>query len=592
MTGGGARGRPGAAGVPDAGVAALAALLAAGGAMWGAHQALPHYWALGQIDLPGWLGFTLRNILNPGTLEGAWFGLWELDYHHYLAALAAVGLAAGGVVFALITGRALHWGLPALATGGLAGFFGGALGLPRAPEVPMLALVFGPALGTVLVGTLGLVLVPPRARDGLVRGAQVASGRARQASGDAVRRAARKGRAAFAGTVLSHQAESTHVLAIGASGAGKSTALGELLATVVARGGAMVVADPGGEAMAAHWRDGDRVLNPFDARSAKWDLFAELHEDTDDQRMAEALLPASGSVEGQRWTVRGQALLAVLMRQYRRLDVGGSDAFAHFLSTADDALLADLVAGTEAASLFATGNERLRGSVVDELAPAKRLLSRMAAVEGEPFSIRDWVRANADADEGRRLWLPYRVDQLASLRAAIGGWLGIAALEVMALGRSDRRRVWFVADELDALGRVPDLALGLTNGRRYGACFGLGFQSIAQLRETYGDNVAATIEEQIATKLVLRCEGTGQGGTAAYASALIGEREVAHEEVSVTRGGGLGRPRTRSTAHALRQRTERAVLPAELGQLPDLTGYLRTAGSGTWQKVRLARRGR
>ena len=574
------------AGASDAGGAAVLALLVAGGAVWGVHQVLPQYWASGQIDLLGWLAFTLRNVTDPITVDAAWFRLWQAEYHHYLAALAAVGLATGGLVFALITRRALLWGLPALAIGGLAGVLGGAVGLPRVPDLPMLALVFGPALGTVLFGALGLALVPPKTRDGLVRGARVASGRPARASRSAVRRAVRKGRIAFAGTVLSPAAESTHVLAIGASGSGKSTAIGDLLETGIARGGAMVVADPGGEAMEWHWRDGDRVLNPFDPACAKWDLFADLREDTDDDRVATALLPASGGADAQRWTQRGRDLLATLMRRYRRLGAGGSDDFAHFLSTADDALLAELVAGTEAASLFTPGNDRLRGSVIDELAPAKRLLNRMAAVEGAPFSIRDWVRANEGG--GGRLWLPYRLDQLDSLRAAIGCWMGLAAMEVMALGRSKTRRVWFVADELDMLGRVPDLAVGLTNGRRHGACFALGFQSIAQLRETYGPNVAAVIEEQIGTKLVLRADGFGPEGTAEYASKLIGEREVEREEVSVSRKPGLGR--RGSTSHAMRQRTERAVMPAEIAQLPDLVGYLRPAGRGEWRMVRLAPR--
>ena len=38
----------------------------------------------------------------------------------------------------------------------------------------------------------------------------------------------------------------------------------------------------------------------------------------------------------------------------------------------------------------------------------------------------------------------------------------------------------------------------------------------------------------------------------------------------------------------MRQRIERAVLPAEIGQLANLDGFLRTAGSGAWRKIRLA----
>jgi len=35
--------------------------------------------------------------------------------------------------------------------------------------------------------------------------------------------------------------------------------------------------------------------------------------------------------------------------------------------------------------------------------------------------------------------------------------------------------------------------------------------------------------------------------------------------------------------------TEAAVMPSELEQLPDLAGYLKTASSPAWRRVRLAR---
>jgi hypothetical protein len=556
--------------------------------VWGTHQILPQYWPAGRADLPFWLAHSVRNAANWSVLDAVWFRLWQAQYHQYLAALATLALVIWGIVFVPLTHRAGKIAPAALIAGCALGYAGG-LFVPRIPDMPTLIWVFAPALGLLLFGMMGTLLVSPPRKDAHVRGAQVISDRKVAASPRTVRKAVRKGQICFADTILTAEAESTHVLAIGAPGSGKSTAIDTLLATAIARGDPMVIADPGGEAMSRYWRAGDVALNPFDARCAKWDLFSDLTEETDYERMAAALLPLSGGDESERWTQRGRNLLATLMRRYSALGVGGSDAFAHFLRTAGPDMMAELVAGTEAASLFEAGNERLRGSVIDELAPAGRLLSRMAAVEGPPFSIRSWIQASETRGraDGSRLWLPYRINQLDSLRTAIGCWMGLAAMEVMSLPKSRTRRVWFVADELDMLGRVPNLEQGLTNGRRYGACFGLGFQSIAQLRKTYGDNLAAVIEEQVATKLLLRSDGFGPDGTAEYGSRMIGEREVGHEELSVStkRGDGL---RGGTTSRALRQRTERAVLPAQIGQLNTLEGFLRTAGSGEWRKIRLA----
>jgi hypothetical protein len=67
---------------------------------------------------------------------------------------------------------------------------------------------------------------------------------------------------------------------------------------------------------------------------------------------------------------------------------------------------------------------------------------------------------------------------------------------------------------------------------------------------------------------------------------------VARRTVSRGRdGGGFagGRGSRRSTSISEQRVTESAVLASELETLPDLTGYLKTASSAVWLKVRLRR---
>ena len=45
------------------------------------------------------------------------------------------------------------------------------------------------------------------------------------------------------------------------------------------------------------------------------------------------------------------------------------------------------------------------------------------------------------------------------------------------------------------------------------------------------------------------------------------------------------RPGRRSTSVSQQHVTEAAVLPAELEQLPDLTGYVKTAAAPAWRRV-------
>ena len=560
----------------EQGWAALFALIAGGLAAWGTRLALAGVWGLSRHDLWGWTVFSWDARRDGPALHSEWSKMLEAGYQHYLTVLALAAILVWGTVFAVGSRRPVGSTLKAVTIGAgigiVAGFAAGFI-----PGINAFHAVLAQPAGVLLLGAFAGFVVETARPDPVVRGTKVGT-QTRRRKRSAVDEAIRNGWVVFANEPVQPNDETTHFVAEGASGTGKTTVTKALLATAIARGDQMVVADPSGEFVGHFLRDGDVILNPFDERCAKWCLFSDIRFPTDYERMSAALLPYSGSAESRRWTDRGRELLATMMRAYHQLDAGGSDAFAHFLRTATPEMMGELCEGTESASLFEEGNERLRGSVLSELSPATRFLSQMGAVTGEPFSIRDWTE-----NSGGRLWLPYRINQLDTLRAAIGSWIGIAAMEVMSMEPSRTRRVWFVVDELDMLGRVPDLEKGLTNGRRYGACFALGFQSISQLRETYGKNVAATIEENIATKLILRCEGFGQDGTAEHASRMIGEREVAFEDVSTS--AATGKDRTASTTKSLRHRVERAVLPAEISQLPNLTGYLKRPGEAGWQKV-------
>lgn len=88
--------------------------------------------------------------------------------------------------------------------------------------------------------------------------------------------------------------------------------------------------------------------------------------------------------------------------------------------------------------------------------------------------------------------------------------------------------------------------------------------------------------------LILRCSGSENGGTSQFASRLIGEREVVRKHTSRGRDlerGFAARGARRSTSVTQQYVIEAAVLASELEQLPDLTGYLKTASSKVWLRV-------
>jgi hypothetical protein len=104
----------------------------------------------------------------------------------------------------------------------------------------------------------------------------------------------------------------------------------------------------------------------------------------------------------------------------------------------------------------------------------------------------------------------------------------------------------------------------------------------------YGRGDAQTIVENCGNTLILRCSSSEGGGTAAFASHLIGQREVLRRHVSRTDahdGSSVFSHRRRSTTTSEQHSVEPAVLPAEIEQLPDLAGYVKTASIPTWHQI-------
>jgi type IV secretory pathway TraG/TraD family ATPase VirD4 len=79
------------------------------------------------------------------------------------------------------------------------------------------------------------------------------------------------------------------------------------------------------------------------------------------------------------------------------------------------------------------------------------------------------------------------------MRSAISAWMRIAIFEAMNCSEGDQR-LWFVIDELDALGEIDRLKDALARLRKFGGRCVLEFQSISQVSSTYGKGAADTMD--------------------------------------------------------------------------------------------------
>ena len=376
--------------------------------------------------------------------------------------------------------------------------------------------------------------------------------------------------------------ETKHFKMIGTTGTGKSTAIRELLAGALARGDRAVIADPDGGYLARFYDParGDVILNPFDPRAHRWHLYGELDQPHDVEQLARSLIPDQDGSD-KSWRGYARTFFTAIARQTHEAGIHDLAELYRLLTVADTEELKLLVHGTPAQPFLEGGNERMFGSIRSVTGASLTALDYLSTQHGSPLAVRDWVRAGRGV-----LFLPYQANEIAALRSIISAWLRLAIFQAMSGGEGDQR-LWFVVDELDALGPIDGLKDALARLRKFGGRCVLGFQSIAQVSSTYGHGEAQTIVENCSNTLILRCAASENGGTARFASKLIGEREVIRPTVSRTRRSGLFVEPHHSVSRGEQHVTEAAVLAAEVEQLPDLAGYLKFASHPVWFRIRL-----
>ena len=391
-----------------------------------------------------------------------------------------------------------------------------------------------------------------------------------------------------AGRAVAYEDETKHFKLIGTTGTGKSTAIREMLSAALARGDRAVIADPDGGYLRRFFDEnrGDTILNPFDERSVKWDLFSEIKTPYDVEQLARSLIPDHEGSD-RSWRGYARTFFGAVTRQAYEGGVTDTAELYRLMVVADRTELRALVKGTPAQPFLEEHNSKMFDSIRSVTSAAIGPLEYIARQKGTGLSIRSWV-----ADDRRGvLFMPYSAGQIAALRSTISAWMRLAIFEAMdprepaaqELAQTPRR-LWFVVDELDALGQIDGLKDALARLRKFGGRCVLGFQSIAQVSSTYGQGDAHTIIENCGNTLILRCSASEGGGTARFASQLVGEREVLRTSISRSRRATEFIGTTSRSEHV---NTEHALLASQIEQLPDLTGYLKYASQPAWHRVQL-----
>ena len=359
---------------------------------------------------------------------------------------------------------------------------------------------------------------------------------------------------------MPHAFESSHVMIMGDSGAGKSVLQRQVIMQIEERGESAIVYDPALEYTPQFFNSarGDLILNPLDARCPYWSPSDEVLHEAEALTLATSLFP--DKPHENTFFVEGPRKIFAYLLTLRPTP----EELVWWMS--HDEELDRKLKGTELATFIYRGAGPQRGGVLGALnmvADSLKLLPNQDQTQ-QRWTTEAWAHQQSG-------WLfltsiPRFRERLLPLTSL---WLDTLVLRLMNQGDPAPRHAWFVLDELASLQKLPQLHTALTENRKSGNPLVIGFQGRSQLETRYGHE-AETMLSQPATKIFLH---TSEPRAAKWISDTIGEVEMERMKETVNTGR-LFRS-TQSKSYQTERRVEPLVLPSEISGLPRLQALLK-----------------
>lgn len=502
-----------------------------------------------------WYGARLAAARQPGQL---------------VRPLVTVGLSYGAGLAVLLVVRAAMLRLGMFPAGALA--------------VAFLLAVLVVVLGAASVGDHLL-------EQAFIRGRRLVG--ARQADQVHRRAASREGethqpRPIWGGQALPAEVATTHFLAAGMTGSGKTTIIAALMKSVLPAIRdcpdlrAFVYDDKQEYYSLVHGLVGPEhliTLNPLDQRGLAWDIAADVQDEAVARQTATILVPPDPHASQPFFADAARDLVAAAMLALQH-QAPGQWTFRDLLLACDSprllrALLVKTAAGRNVEQLY-FGNRKTGSDIVATLRTKTQVYRPLAAgwdSAEERYAVSRWV-------EDRKVLHLANDDQVPDVIGPVNAAL-VNRLGQLLLARPEgvTDRTWLFFDELREaaqFGGVPSL---LNRGRSMGLTLVLGFQSM--------DGLVARYEEPVAYEMAGECGCVAwlklnTERSCQWASEAIGSVEQWEHKRSWSQEG----------LSASEERVERPlVTPSELRDLPlpprtgRLAGWYLTPYAGPYHRV-------
>lgn len=363
-----------------------------------------------------------------------------------------------------------------------------------------------------------------------------------------------------------------HVLVVGGVGSGKSTAMKPLIDKVVKARERLILFDPKGEFTKGF--ASPSLIAPWDSRTCSWDVAKDMRNIGDMRRFAAAMIK-----EGQdpMWANASRQILVgfmIYLNHTRGTDWGWQE-LADLLAIPQGNLLPimtkfhpEAIRAVERASVTTHGiliNLASFCSSIFDLAEAWGSVPKERRI-----SFVEWTQG---VGRHSQVILQGHGAYPELTRGYVEGVVGVISAMVNSVEMDDdpNRKLWFIADELAQMGKIPIRPL-FEVGRSRGVRCVVACQDLAQLEEIHGAQMVKALVSMSGTVLVGQMM---QGDTAEQMAKALGTREVERANVSSSyagTGGSSNRSTTLSFARDELAIYKPSELASRLGLTPDGSG--------------------
>ncbi len=374
--------------------------------------------------------------------------------------------------------------------------------------------------------------------------------------------------------------EFQHLMITGTTGSGKSNMIHQLLSQIRAQGDQAIVVDTTG-GIFSRFYDSDKndiLLNPLDARSDNWNIWDEIINDYVLEDIAESMIPETKSFDTF-WVTSGRQLLCECIRYLRRHNLRSYHELLKMTLKISLKDLSQRLQGTSVSAIVDPSIDKTALSVRATLASNLRALEILQEANfsrnKSSLSLLNFLK------EDKKTWLfmSCRPDQREFVKPLFSAWISLCIKGIMRRAEQNGSRTWIIIDELASLNRLPSLMLGLSEIRKYGGCFVLGFQDLNQLDEIYGAAATKTLSNLTGTKVLFRSVDTD---VAKRVASYIGEQEKQEASESIS----FGAHQMRDGVNLSHQKQTKAVINAsQIMMLKDLEAFLKFPGDLAVTKI-------